>query len=53
MAVAQFRRAERGENFGVGGGLGGAERLEVLGDGIFIRTGEGRHHAEQSDGEYR
>ena len=48
VAVAQFRRAERGECFGVGGDLRRTERLDVLRDGLFIRrTREGRDDAEQ------
>jgi hypothetical protein len=36
VTVAQFRRAECCECFGVGGDLGLAESLDVLGDGLFI-----------------
>src|SRR6516162_9178116 len=37
VAVAEFRCAERVECFGVGRGLGQAERLDALRDRVFIR----------------
>src|SRR5258708_40314532 len=50
VAVAQFRRTERGEYFGVGGELSLAEGLDILPDGLFIRRRrKSRDDAEQSE----
>src|SRR5262249_60000127 len=51
VAVAEFRRAERVEYFGVGRDLGQAERFDALGDRVFIRRSrQGRDDAQKSDG---
>lgn len=50
MAVAQFFRADRGDPLGFAGRLRRAEGFEVLGDGVFVRAGKGRDHAQQSNG---
>src|SRR5262249_49669704 len=50
VAVAEFRRAERVECFGVGRDLGQAERLDALRDRVFIRRSrQGRDGAQKSD----
>jgi hypothetical protein len=54
VAVAELGRAERVEGLGVGRNLSGAECLDVLRDGIFIRRSRGRRNdAEQPNGESR
>ncbi len=54
VAVAELRGAERLERPGVGRDLRGAECLDILGDGIFIRRSrEGRDDARKSNGKSR
>jgi hypothetical protein len=53
MAVAELGGAQRGEDFGVGGGLRRAEGLQILGDGVFIRAGERRASRPEARREVR
>jgi hypothetical protein len=54
MAVAELRRAERVQCFGVGRKLSRAECLDALCDGIFIRRSrEGWDETQEPDGKSR
>jgi len=54
VAVAELRRAERVECFGVGRKLSRTECLDALCDGIFIRRSrEGQDNAQEPNGKSR